>query len=115
MIVDLGALHSGRVVGVLVAIDGPLEGEVYRLVDGENKLGRGEKCEVQLESEREGHSDQRISREHACIVHADGTFVIKALSDKNPTFVNDVQVEGIELGDGDTLKLGRTTLRFRSV
>jgi pSer/pThr/pTyr-binding forkhead associated (FHA) protein len=102
-------VSQSQVVGVLIAIEGPLEGEVYRIFDGESTIGRDESCEVRLDHER-------ISRQHARVVHSDGSLAIKPLSDKNPTLVNDVRVEDyIELGDGDTLKLGRTTLRFRSV
>jgi predicted component of type VI protein secretion system len=95
-------------VGVLVAVDGELEGEVFRVPDGDSRLGRSDGCEVRLPSEW-------ISREHAKVKHQDGMFVIAPLSDKNPTFVNDERTEGTELKDGDFVKLGRTTFRFRTV
>jgi predicted component of type VI protein secretion system len=98
----------GKTVGVLVAVDGELEGEVFRVPDGESRLGRSEGCEVPLPSEW-------ISREHAKVKHQDGMFVIAPLSDKNPTFVNDERTEGTELKDGDFVRLGRTTFRFRTV
>lgn len=97
-----------QVVGVLVAVDGELEGEIYRVADGENRLGRAEHCEIRLPSEK-------ISREHAKIMHQGGVFAIAPLSDRNPTLVNGEPTEGSELQDGDTIKVGRTTLRFRSV
>lgn len=37
----------GKTVGVLVAVDGELEGEVFRVPDGESRLGRSDGCEVQ--------------------------------------------------------------------
>ncbi|HBZ71697.1 MAG TPA: hypothetical protein DEP35_19015 [Deltaproteobacteria bacterium] len=98
----------GKTVGVLVAVDGELEGEVFRVPDGDSRLGRSDGCEVRLPSEW-------ISREHAKVKHQDGMFVIAPLSDKNPTFVNDERTEGTELKDGDFVKLGRTTFRFRTV
>jgi hypothetical protein len=98
----------GKTVAVLIAVEGELEGEVFRVSDGDSRLGRSEGCEVQLPSEW-------ISREHAKMKHQDGLFVIAPLSDKNPTFVNDERTEGTELKDGDFLKLGRTTFRFRTV
>lgn len=97
-----------QVVGVLVAVDGELEGEIYRVSDGENRLGRAEHCEIRIPSEK-------ISREHAKIMHQGGVFAIAPLSDRNPTLVNGEPTEGSELRDGDTVKVGRTTLRFRSV
>ena len=105
---DVRSIAPSVVVGVLVAVEGELEGEVYKIVDGENRLGRAAECEVRLDS-------KKISRLHAKVIHKDGLFAIAPLSDKNPTFVNDEPTQGSELGDGDTLKLGRTTLRFRSV
>ena len=93
---------------MLVAVDGELEGQVYKLKDGENRLGRSEGCDVRLDS-------KKVSREHAKIIHQDGIFAIAPLSDQNPTLVNDEPIEGGELRDGDYVKIGRTVLRFRSV
>lgn len=99
---------SSRVVAVLIAIEGRLENEVYRIFDGPNRLGRASECEVVLPS-------QRISREHARIAHHDGVFRIEPLSDRNPTRVNGETTQGAELSDGDELRLGDTTFRFRTV
>lgn len=99
---------KGPVVGVLVAIDGELEGEIYAVPDGNSKLGRGAGCTIELLS-------KRISREHAEIRHAQGMFAIMPLSDKNPTYINDRQTDGEELSDGDTLRLGQTTFKFRKI
>lgn len=96
------------VTAVLVGIEGELLGKLYALTDGENKLGRAETCEIVLMS-------PTISREHANIVHQDGVFAIIPLSDKNRTYLNDEVVEGCELSDGDKLRMGRTTFRFRTI
>lgn len=97
-----------QVIGVLVAIDGELKGEVFALFDGENVLGRSQSCDAVL-------SSKWISREHAMVVHQEGVFAIVPLTEKNRTHVNDREVDGAELSDGDTLRLGRTTFRFRSI
>lgn len=106
--VDLRSVTAGRVVGVLVAVDGELEGSIYAVRDGENKLGRSSSCEIEMAS-------KKISREHAKVVHQDGVFAIMPLSDQNPTILNDEATEGSELNDGDFVRVGRTTLRFRSI
>ena len=106
--VDVRAMLPNQVVGVLVAIEGELEGEVYRVYDGENRLGRAPECEIELPS-------RKISREHSKLIHQDGMFVIAPLSDQNPTILNDERTDGAELSDGDTIKLGRTKLKFRSI
>lgn len=98
----------GGVVGVLVAVHGELEGTLFAVRDGENKLGRAEECEIVLPS-------VKISREHAKIVHADGVFAIVPLKPENPTFVNEEATEGAELRDGDLVRVGQTTLRFRTI
>ena len=49
------------------------------------------------------------------IVHQEGVFAIVPLSEKNRTYVNDREVDGAELSDGDTIRLGHTTFRFRSI
>ena len=97
-----------RVVAVLVGIEGSLANQVFAVVDGSNRLGRGESCQVVLPS-------PRISREHARLDHRDGHFEIAPLSDKNPTRVNGEATQGTDLKDGDDVKLGDTTFRFRSV
>lgn len=103
------ASHEG-VVGVLIGIDGELRNEVFRLFDGENMLGRGEGNRVVLRSEW-------ISRQHAMILHQDEFFGLKALKgDDNPVLVNGEKVdEAITLSDGDSISLGKTTLKFRTV
>ena len=97
-----------EVVAVVVAVDGELKGEVFALFDGENKLGRAEASDIVLQS-------KWISREHAMVVHQEGVFAIVPLTEKNRTYVNDREVDGAELSDGDTIRLGHTTFRFRSI
>jgi pSer/pThr/pTyr-binding forkhead associated (FHA) protein len=95
-------------VGVLVAVEGELDGEVFPVREGESRLGRSESCEIQLPSEW-------ISREHSKLKFQGGRFEIAPLSDQNPTFVNQERTAGTELKDGDLVKLGRTTFRFRTI
>ena len=98
----------GRLVGILIAIEGDdLVGELFKLFDGENKLGRSKDCRVKLTSEF-------ISREHALLIHQEGMFVIKPLKDENPVLVNGEKTDGTALQDGDLVRLGRTTFRFRT-
>jgi pSer/pThr/pTyr-binding forkhead associated (FHA) protein len=106
--INVGSLAPSQVVGVLVAVEGELEGQIYGLQDGENRVGRSATCQVEL-------SSKKVSREHAKIIHQDGVFAIAPLSEQNPTLVNDEATEGGELRDGDYVKVGRTTLRFRSI
>jgi hypothetical protein len=104
------ALKSS-VVGVLVATAGELQGQAYVVPDKGGKdvvLGRGTASDVCIPSEW-------ISRSHAKIIVHEGRFMIGALSEENPTLVNDTATQGTELNDGDTVQLGKTTLRFRTI
>ena len=107
MVPAAGEKPLGQVLGVLVAVEGELEGAIRPIQSGSNRLGRHPECEVFLPSEW-------ISRQHARIEYQHGIFAIEASSDK-PTLVNSERVVGSELHDGDYIKLGKTTLRFRSI
>ncbi len=103
---------AGSLVGVLIALEGELTDQLYRVYDGENGLGRGDNQRIALKV-----TDRSISREHAVIIHQDGAFGIRSLKgDDNPTILNGEPVpDGAMLSDGDTLKLGSVTFRFRTV
>lgn len=102
--------RGGKIVGVLVGVDGPLEGRLFPVMDGENVIGRGEHCRISTPRE-----DRRISREHAKVIHRDGVFVVQPLKEKAVTRVNDEPTTGSELAHGDSLTLGDSTFRFLSV
>lgn len=99
---------SGVIVGVLVAIEGDLRGQTFAVLDGENEIGRGRSCPIRLDH-------KRVSRSHAMLIHEEGMFFIKPLTEKQPTFLNEAPTVGDEVGDGDILRLGTTTLKFRSI
>jgi len=103
----VAAVQTG-LVGVLIATEGELCGEVYGVPGGECRLGRSPECEIKIASEW-------VSREHARIVHRSGVFAIAPLARDNPTLVNGQFTEGAELHDGDVVHVGRTTLRFRTL
>jgi Inner membrane component of T3SS, cytoplasmic domain len=101
-----------QIVGVLAAVDGPLAGKVFPVGAGETLLGRGGRCRIVLDNEF-------ISREHAKIICQAGQFVIGPHNDevaaKNPTLLNGSPTAGDALKDGDTIQLGQTTFRFRTL
>jgi len=98
--------HS--LVAVLIAIDGELAGEVYGVPDQECRIGRSATCEIELPSEW-------ISREHVRLAHRGGVFALAPLAHDRPVLLNGQLTAGGELRDGDTLRIGQTTLRFRSL
>lgn len=89
-----------------MGVDGPLDGQLFPVFDGENTLGRGAQCRIRLPGD-----DRRISREHVTLIHRDGIFVIQA-KEQIVTKLNDEPTEGSELKHGDRLTLGDSTFRF---
>jgi pSer/pThr/pTyr-binding forkhead associated (FHA) protein len=102
---------KGGLVGVLIVKDGVAQDEIYKIHDGENTIGRGETAEIRTDSR-----DDAVSREHAMIIHESGNFGIKPLKEgSNPTFLNNNEVSGgSALADGDLIRVGNTTLKFRA-
>ncbi len=97
-------------VGVLIVKEGAARDEVYKVFDGENTIGRSDTAEIRTDSR-----DDSVSREHAVIIHESGNFGLKPLKEgTNPTFLNNDEVSGgAGLADGDLIRIGNTTLKFR--
>lgn len=106
--VPLMAIKRTPVVGWLVVLEGPQKGEDFRLREGKNLLGSSHDAEVALK-------DQTVSNAHASLSYKDRRFLLTDLDSTNGTFVNG-GAEGIsrvELQDGDVVRLGETTLKFK--
>lgn len=103
--------RAGKIVAVLVGVDGPIEGELFGIRDGENNIGRGANCHVTLPNK-----DRRVSREHAKVIHREGIFVIQPIKEQAITMVNGEPTgAGAEIQHGDSVTLGDSTFRFLSV
>ena len=105
-----GESATGDPVGVLIVKEGVARGEIYKVFDGENTIGRGTAMRI-----RTDHRDHSVSREHSIIFHEKGNFGIKPCKEgENPTVLNDNEVSGgAPLLDGDIIRIGKTTLKFR--
>jgi hypothetical protein len=101
-----------QMMGVLAAIEGPLAGQLFAVGPGTTSIGRDRGCRIVANSEF-------ISRKHAKIICDAGQFVIgpesEEVASKNPTVLNGSPTSGDALKDGDTIQLGRTTFRFRTL
>lgn len=95
-------------VGWLVALNGPNKGDDYRLFDGKNILGTSADCDVVI-------TDPYLSAKHCTIKHENGTYTLIDLDSTNGTFVNQKKVTKMELIDNDTVKLGKTDFKFKSL
>jgi hypothetical protein len=113
MALDLGAApaqqggaSAARLVGWIIPLDGPQGGQLLEL-RARAIVGTAGDCDVVVK-------DQSVSGRHAEFSAQGGAFRVSDLGSTNGTFVNDKRVQSSELVDGDTLRLGRTSFKFKS-
>ncbi len=78
----------------------------YPLPAGATRLGRGADADIRIE-------DAGVSRYHADII-VSSHVMIRDLGSTNGTYVDGVRVKEIALHDGAIVRLGSTTMTFRS-
>jgi transcriptional regulator with GAF, ATPase, and Fis domain len=89
----------------LVALAGPLSGEVLPLLESGVRIGRDTSNDICL-------ADLALSRTH-CVIDADaGTWRIRDSQSSNGTFVNGAQVTEHQLSDRDRIQLGESLFVF---
>lgn len=102
------------VVGWLVIIEGPGRGRDFRLIQGENTIGRGDDMDVCLNLGDD--SDDTVSREaHAVVVYDNfaNEFFIERGNSRNLPLLNGATIRRDQnLNAGDIVQLGSTKLRF---
>jgi len=107
VVVRVGERPQTAALGWLAFVDGPRLGQVAAL-GLTSTLGSDPKCDVVVE-------DAFVSPVHVEVrTTADGGFVIKDLGSKNGLFVNEQRIREEPLVDGDAVRLGGTTLVFKS-
>ena len=89
----------------LFVIRGIDQGTRFELDEPAVCLGRDSSNRVQLH-------DTEVSRQHAEIVQAEGTFTLSDLSSSNGTFVNGQRVERHRLVSGDQIQVGSTLMLY---
>jgi hypothetical protein len=95
-----------KVAAVLVGVEGPLEGHVIRIYQGENILGREAEPEPKDSVPSTAAS---ISRKHAKLIADGGYFVIEPVQLKNATLVAGAPIDAhAVLQHGDRISLGTT-------
>lgn len=103
--------NSNVKVGVLKVLDGPGKGQERPVFSGTNQVGRSADNRIALD-----FGDNTISRQQHAVIAYDagsGSFRIFDGGKQNPVSVNGERLSGDrELSDGDTVKIGLTTLRF---
>jgi hypothetical protein len=105
-----GEMSSDRkLVGWLVSFTMDPNGTDFRLYEGRNILGSDPGCDIYVPS------DPLVSSRHLTILFRMGSFKFKDELSTNGTFINDEFKEEGNLADGDTIKIGNTIFKFRTV
>jgi len=100
----------GEPFASLSVSSGPHVGRVFPVGDGTTLIGRSGQRLNHVELD-----DAAVSRQQARIIYEPGAdaFTFVNESDTNPSIVNGEPGDGVELEDGATIQVGRTTLTFR--
>lgn len=109
--IDVRGLESKTkksVVGWIVAQNGNHRGMDFRLFDGKNVIGTAADCDIVV-------TDPFLSARHCTVRCEGGNFVVIDLDSKNGTYVNQKKVSKEELIDNDTIRLGKTEFKFKSL
>jgi diguanylate cyclase (GGDEF)-like protein len=84
---------------LLIRARGAQLGQVTKLGDDVQRIGRSSECEIWL-------NDDGVSRRHALIAFEDGAHVVRDTESANGTFVGGQRVESTVLRDGDLIQFG---------
>jgi hypothetical protein len=106
--VDALGLSMPECVGWVVIWNGPFKGKDFRLEPGKNALGTDANCQVVL-------TDPYSSGQHAVIRYEDDEYTLVDLDSTNGTYLNQEKVVKSPLVDNDTIRIGRTEMRFKSL
>lgn len=100
-----------RLVGLLVCYDINPLGEVFKIYEGRNMIGRKATVDIVLSA------DSQISSEHLIILYreAEGVFWAIDNNSSNGTYVNGVFENKAKLNPNDIITLGNTRLIFIAI
>lgn len=100
-----------RLVGLLVCYDLDPLGEVYKIYEGRNTIGRRATCDIVLSG------DSQISSDHLFILYreAEGVFWAIDNNSSNGTFVNERFENKAQLQSDDVITIGSTRLIFMAI
>ncbi|MDB4959469.1 MAG: domain containing protein [Myxococcales bacterium] len=109
VMIGVGGDQEGfPIVGWLVALNGVNAYQTYRLKPGMTKIGTAPPSDMVV-------NDGFMSTEHCQIACAPGGFTLIDNGSTNGSYVNDRKVSKHELVDNDTVTLGKTNFKFKSI
>jgi hypothetical protein len=89
----------------LVGLSGPFTGQTAQLQASGLVIGRSSGCNLRL-------VDHAVSRHHARIRYAQGSWYLQDLGSSGGTFVNGARVTATVLNDDDRIRIGSTEFEF---
>lgn len=90
----------------LTSLRGLAEPKEFSLKEGKNTIGRGEECDVRLDSEF-------VSKQHAVITVKGSEMTLEDLKSRNGTFLNGVMIQTAKLKPGDRISFQEIVLELR--
>jgi len=93
--------QRGEHAAVLMSTSGRDAGRTFILLEGENTIGRGGSCGIDL-------SDDSVSREHAMIRCDGGKLSVFDLGSTSGTSVDGQGIGGLTVNNGDVISMGRS-------
>lgn len=97
-----------EVVGWLVVMSGTQKGVDFRIHTGMNNIGAAADNDIVV-------TDEYLSSRHSMIRYEDGRYEMIDNGSTNGSFVNEKRINREELIDNDTVRLGRTEMRFKAL
>lgn len=97
-----------EVVGWLVVMNGTQKGVDFRIYTGMNNIGAAADNDIVV-------TDEYLSSRHSMIRYEEGRYELIDNGSTNGSFVNEKRINREELIDNDTVRLGRTELRFKAL
>jgi two-component system, cell cycle response regulator len=88
---------------LLIRARGAQLGQVTRLGQDAQRIGRSSDCEIWL-------NDDGVSRRHALVTFQDGVYVVRDTESANGTFVGGQRIDSTILRDGDLIQFGPQAL-----
>lgn len=101
--------NDRKLVGVLISYNQNPSGDVYKILEGRNLLGRDYKCDIRISN------DSKISGVHLLILYreAEGIYWATDQDSSNGTFINDTFAgERSQLNNGDIISIGNSKFVF---
>ncbi|MDR0834569.1 MAG: FHA domain-containing protein [Candidatus Symbiothrix sp.] len=104
-----GVRSTRRLVGWLVTYTLDPMGVDFKLYEGRNIIGHDADCNITVD-------DNVMSGKHAILLFRADRYSLTDSQSSNGTFVNDedIDLEPRYLNDGDVIRMGKTTFKFRT-